>query len=582
MINIRNVIRLLLLGMITMQAFFLYIQHKEINSIDRKSTMLDEFVRPLSAKKKAEQVKEINENRKLAPPMQKNNELNSNNIIKFSDGYKPPVIAYVVSLIKCPDSTHTTGFLDATLVLRHSIDLMSYENKESKSKYSYKMYVIVHKNCEKFAPIFEQIGIEAMIRESPVNKNDIQNKDYRDNVDKEFCCGSAEFIKLYAYTMIQHPIVVHLDMDMILLKPLDDLFDAMLFPADSSERRSAISRLDLEWPDYDKIPDKIDAFFTKDYTSSWPWKIEAPVQAGFLVLRPSIDAFEEYKKIILVGNYTLGNNNTSGWEGMGYGGWIGGKAMQGILPYFYDYRHKGTAVELNCCRHNQVAAKVKWDKRTRKRESYFGKCNRYPRKGTEPDTTCEDCRNTPISRVHSVHYTACRKPWTCAVPETGKESRHQKRKRFNPEVLNITVCFELQKKWFGIRRDLEDRIIRTFESSYVENAQALKHTIVSTRAGKLNQDKYLGYCEEEGKYNALALPKAEEFDLRLVYNLHQSDAYSSNVVSYQNQLKSKMKERLEKLPPPKWPQLDHGTALAISNGMVLGPEWPSNLTTIGK
>jgi len=58
------------------------------------------------------------------------------------------------------------------------------------------------------------------------------------------------------------------------------------------------------------------------------------------------------------------------------------------------------------------------------------------------------------------------------------------------------------------------------------------------------------------------------------------NAYSSNVVSYQNQLKSKMKERLEKLPPPKWPQLDHGTALAISNGMVLGPEWPSNLTTI--
>merc|ERR1712151_223267 len=153
------------------------------------------------------------------------------------------------------------------------------------------------------------------------------------------------------------------------------------------------------------------------------------------------DAFEEYIRIITVGNYTLGNNNTSGWEGMGYGGWIGGKAMQGILPYFYDYRHKGTAVELNCCRHNQVAAKVTWDQRTRKRESYFGKCNRYPRKGTEPDTSCEDCRNTPIPLVHSVHFTACRKPWTCAVPETGTESRPKKRKRFNTEVLNITVCF---------------------------------------------------------------------------------------------------------------------------------------------
>ncbi len=119
--------------------------------------------------------------------------------------------------------------------------------------------------------------------------------------------------------------VAHFDLDKIVLKPMDDLFDAMLFPIESEIGRSARKNLDLEWEeDRAQLPDQIDAFFTRDYTSSWPWKKIAGVQGGFLVLRPSQHSFNEYKEIILEGNYTMGFNNECGWGGLGFGWWVGG------------------------------------------------------------------------------------------------------------------------------------------------------------------------------------------------------------------------------------------------------------------
>ena len=34
--------------------------------------------------------------------------------------------------------------------------------------------------------------------------------------------------KIWAYTIVEHLVVVHLDVDTVVLKPLDDLFDSML------------------------------------------------------------------------------------------------------------------------------------------------------------------------------------------------------------------------------------------------------------------------------------------------------------------------------------------------------------------
>ena len=284
---------------------------------------------------------------------------NSAAITSLVDPKNSDVPAYVVSLILCANQDNTVGFLDSAAILRHSVHKNSMHYPGSSSKYSYKMYVIVHKNCARYAPLLESVGYETIIRDTPIDRNKIKNDFYRKSVESENCCGSAEFIKMFAYKLTDHPVVVHFDLDKIVMQPFDDLFDAIIYDGKTSEGMAARKRLDLEWPE-DPVPDRIDAFFTRDYTSSWPWKKIAGVQGGFVVIRPSVTAFEQYMEIVLEGNYEPGFNNDSGWGGLGFGGFQGAKAFQGIVAYFYDHFHPGTAVELDVCKWNQVAADIIW------------------------------------------------------------------------------------------------------------------------------------------------------------------------------------------------------------------------------
>jgi len=103
------------------------------------------------------------------------------------------------------------------------------------------------------------------------------------------------------------------------------------------------------------------------------------------------------------------NMSTTRWSGLGYGGFQGAMAYQGVVAFYYDRLRPNTAVELNVCRWNQVAADVIWRGPEWMNEHHL-QCRDHPRTflpdGT-PDhasnTRCEDCRNTPIDAVKSVH-----------------------------------------------------------------------------------------------------------------------------------------------------------------------------------
>ncbi|CAN0524351.1 unnamed protein product, partial [Scytosiphon promiscuus] len=43
------------------------------------------------------------------------------------------------------------------------------------------------------------------------------------------CCGADEFIKLHAYTLMEFHRVVHLDVDTLVLHPLDQLMGGQEF-----------------------------------------------------------------------------------------------------------------------------------------------------------------------------------------------------------------------------------------------------------------------------------------------------------------------------------------------------------------
>ena len=343
-----------------------------------------------------------------------------------------------------------------------------------------------------------------MVRDSPVLRSDMNEGWYRDHVEGENCCGSKEFIKLYAYELEQHPAIVHWDLDAVLLQPMDELFDAMLYDASSPRGRQARLKLDLQFPDR-PLPNRIDAFFTRDVTCSVPWESRQVVQGGFLVARPDRASLQTYIEFIKDANYVKGRGSKSGWGGLGYGGFQGSMAYQGAVAYFYDVFRPNTAVELNACRWNQVVADVLWRGPERKDE-YHLKCRQ------QQQDQCEDCRVTPVELVKSVHYTACKKPWECTLPHprTTRDPRQQYRV---DNLTNITTCGKLFEKWFEYRREFEAQLYET------------AGVIPSNRDGSYEPSSFLGYCKRGGHYIPMNLP-SEDFDISKLYGT--SDAIDTD------------------------------------------------------
>jgi hypothetical protein len=366
-----------------------------------------------------------------------------------------PVVAYAISLTSCAE---TPTFIDGAAVLAHSIHLSSSRNPTSGSRYDYKMYAIVHHDAKSCIPSLEKLGYSVLSVDVPVPVKDIEGDYLRENVHRNGCCGELEFIKLWAYTLIEHPFVVHLDLDTMILKPLDELFDAA--NNDNTENIDAVM-----WPEEHHTNTPIDAFFTRDYNMRPAGKKPVGVQGGFLVIKPSMNAFNEFKGIIRKGDF-----NKKGWGGLGFGPFYGSMTFQGIIPYYYDALHPGTAVELNRCIYNQMADNPR-DQRT-VNNIVHGNC----RDGREE---CEDCRERGIEEIKTAHFTLCQKPWECLPHDA--------------DLLQHRLCRKLFSEWYRIRADLE-LSKKGLELSKEGNG---KTVIVGT--GKYQPEIFRGFCKSHGK-----------------------------------------------------------------------------------
>lgn len=326
------------------------------------------------------------------------------------------------------------------------------------------MIAFVHPNAESCSNVFRDLGYVIQIHETPFNITDIKGQFLREHIAKSGCCGEKEYLKLYAYALLDYPIVIHLDLDSLVLKPMDDLFHAMLDNNDnniagggsgvvSKEATEARSRIPVMFNE--PLPKSIDAYFTKDYNMIQPGHKHPGVQGGFLIVKPNMDAFHEYVDIVLSGRFFQG----SGWEGKGYGGYFGAQQIQGICSFYYDYKHPGTGVELNRCYYNAMADSP--------RQSKNNKC----RDGREE---CQDCRDTPIEEVKSVHFTLCSKPWKCPI-WAGQESS------------TTNICAKFHQEWFRIREDLDRK-------------KALQEGREYTNpGGSYKPEVFHGYCKSNGE-----------------------------------------------------------------------------------
>jgi hypothetical protein len=167
-------------------------------------------------------------------------------------------IAWAVTITGCGTDSITEG----AAVLKHSIHLTSIHGNLG-GRYDYRMYAIYHPDGEKCARTLESLGYILVRRETPVAVADIRGEFLRERIHKNGCCGEMELVKLEAYTLTDHPIVVHLDLDTLVLKPMDNLFDWMLVEEEDLKATYDTSDIPLMWPDQEK-PEKVNVFFTRD------------------------------------------------------------------------------------------------------------------------------------------------------------------------------------------------------------------------------------------------------------------------------------------------------------------------------
>lgn len=270
------------------------------------------------------------------------------------------------------------------------------------SKYDADLVAFVTPEIVVAKHILEEYGWKVLVKDLPVELDEIQNRNYAEKMKNSGCCGASEFLKLWAYTLTDYHRVVHLDMDSIVYNSMDELFD-----------------IDKE------------LLWTGDYNMRGASPVP-PVQGGFLVIKPSMETFKEFQAII-----RKGDHSGKGWGGTKIGNFWGGQTIQGILPYFYYSIHNTSGLEINRCVYNCMVD-----------NPYYPKSN--PPKCLDGTKDCQDCRLQQIDKVKSAHFTLCQKPWTC--------NKHD-----NPR--NMRLCEQLHDKWFLIRSEFEKNILGLDEKS---------------------------------------------------------------------------------------------------------------------
>eukprot|EP00549_Striatella_unipunctata_P015355 CAMPEP_0118679482 /NCGR_PEP_ID=MMETSP0800-20121206/3813_1 /TAXON_ID=210618 ORGANISM="Striatella unipunctata, Strain CCMP2910" /NCGR_SAMPLE_ID=MMETSP0800 /ASSEMBLY_ACC=CAM_ASM_000638 /LENGTH=388 /DNA_ID=CAMNT_0006575483 /DNA_START=30 /DNA_END=1196 /DNA_ORIENTATION=+ len=382
---------------------------------------------------------------------------------------KPRNIAYVVTITGCGGrGSNWKTMLEGAAVLSHSIYMNSVRTPRSGSKYDFQMYAIVHPDARKCLGDdkgLERLGYKVLIKDVPIDPTKIRGKDLREAIVRSGCCQDKELLKLYGYTLVDHDAVVMVDLDVLVLNPLDNLFDSML-DEDSPVKDDLPIMFDKP------APPKINAFFTRDYGMLNPGQfaegVVPGVQGGFIVIKPDIEVFEEYRHIILKGHFSDGR----GWGDVKNGGRFWGDAqIQGLCSYYYEVLHPNEGVELNRCIYNSMIDK-----------KYFDETNTC----VTAEEECEDCEQTEVQYIKTVHFTVCQKPWQCENFDFGHSRDF--------------LCNTLHDEWFRVRKNLEDMWAEKYD-----------WTPPKLHEGKGDEEPIrLGYCKNYGErhYLPIEIPTA--------------------------------------------------------------------------
>mmetsp|Transcript_22566 Transcript_22566/g.25686 ORF Transcript_22566/g.25686 Transcript_22566/m.25686 type:complete len:467 (+) Transcript_22566:41-1441(+) len=354
-------------------------------------------------------------------------------------------IAFVITITGCDDKNNIELVLDAPAILAESIRKTSLSSLYYHDNYD--LLAVVHPNhtrCTRYLPEFgyrvleRELGFDPAALKYPLNVE----------IERKQCCGSIEYLKLEALTMVQYDVVIQLDTDMMILSPFDRLIDALLtgntkgLPLVEYPNTGSHTAKSKELQPTTKNSNTItnsntnhtttrnyDFIFTRDYVQMRTY-LEAhqmPIQGGFLVFRPSLEMYRHLVDVVLPrSNYVVNpkKRGTGGWQGLGYGPYYSGAQIQGFLSYIVgEMIFTQRALELDMCHYNHVSVSP-----TQKQNDTEICLFRHPQTGI-----CRDCRQTSLSEIQSYHFVGNAKPWLCG-------------KGMGP----------VYRQWFALRRELEE------------------------------------------------------------------------------------------------------------------------------
>ena len=72
------------------------------------------------------------------------------------------------------------------------------------------------------------VGYDIQVLNTPMNATLIKGKFLQRAMQVQVCCYEKELLNLYAYTLMDQPIIVQLDVDPLILSPLGIIYDAMI------------------------------------------------------------------------------------------------------------------------------------------------------------------------------------------------------------------------------------------------------------------------------------------------------------------------------------------------------------------
>mmetsp|Transcript_16550 Transcript_16550/g.38036 ORF Transcript_16550/g.38036 Transcript_16550/m.38036 type:complete len:460 (+) Transcript_16550:230-1609(+) len=349
-------------------------------------------------------------------------------------------------------------FIDGAAILKYSLDVSS---QGEESKFKYKNYILYHPTAKECVLPLEELGYTLLERQTPVKVEEIGGDGgLRERIVKNGCCGEKELIKLEAFRLTQHPVVIHLDLDVLINKPMDDVLDFMINPRKYQDSPELFANIPVMWPSHE-IPNEISLIYTKDYNVVAPARKDKPYQGGFFMIKPSLETYNEFVDIVRKGDYDV----KKGW-GSKVGPFYGGMTIQGLLPWYFEYLHPGRSVELSRCKYNNMSDNPFAESKDKKRK----KCRTN-------ESDCEDCRFTSPDDVVTFHFTICLKPWSCL-----------KYAAKNPK---FELCRQMNRRWYKLRSELEKSWGRTGKGT-----------------GSLNVYQYNGFCSKTGAegYQQIQLP----------------------------------------------------------------------------